>query len=98
MGALTHSCKWLVGMSVKGTGEVRVGCGQYHWQFDPHTGLATQLTITIEHMQVSPASALEPVMDWLQGLSYPWCRAGDVILHAPQLGSLAPVLEYFEGQ
>jgi len=27
------SCDWLVGMSSKGSGEIRVGCGRYDWFF-----------------------------------------------------------------
>lgn len=73
-----------------------MGCGQYHWQFDPVSGLALQLTIRIEHMQVSTADDLRPVMDWLQGLDYPWCKAGDVIARAPQSGSIAAVIDYLE--
>lgn len=95
-GTTAHTCKWLVGMSVKETAEVRVGCGQYHWQFDPASGLAAHLTISIEHMQVSTAGDLLPVMDWLQGLDYPWCQAGDVIARAPQLSSIAPVIDYLK--
>lgn len=95
-GAPAHTCKWLVGMSVKETAEVRVGCGHYHWQFDPVSGLAVQLTIRIEHMQVSTADDVRPVMDWLQGLGYPWCKTGDVIAQAPQLGNIVPVIEYLK--
>lgn len=92
--ASAHTCKWLVGMSVKSSGEVRVGCGQYDWQFDPESALVTDLIITIEHMQVSPAHDLEPVMDWLQGLDYPWCEVSDVIAQAPKIASFEPVLAY----
>lgn len=97
-GALAHTCKWLVGMSVKSTGEVRVGCGEYHWQFDPRSGLVSHLSITIEHMQVSPATELVPVMDWLQPLGYPWCQADEVIAQAPPLSHVAPVIEYLKSR
>ncbi|GAB7532967.1 hypothetical protein PS3A_53830 [Pseudomonas sp. 3A(2025)] len=95
-GVAAHTCKWLVGMSVKDTAEVRVGCGQYHWQFDPASGLVMHLTIGIEHMQVNTVNDLLPVMDWLQGLDYPWCQAEDVIARAPQPGNIAPVIEYLK--
>lgn len=90
------TCKWLVGMSVKGTGELRVGCGQYRWQFAAHTGLVEHLSITIDHMQVLPATELAPVMDWLQGMDYPWCSAGDICARAPHIADLVPILGYIE--
>jgi hypothetical protein len=37
--ARTFRCSWLVGMSEKATGSLRVGCGTYDWSFDterPH--------------------------------------------------------------
>ncbi|MNR10769.1 hypothetical protein D3C85_1270340 [compost metagenome] len=95
-GATTHRCKWLVGMSVKATGELRVGCGDYLWRFLPESGLAEHLSITIEHMQACPAQDLEPVMDWLQRLNYPWCLPGDMMAAAPPLGALDQVIEYLE--
>lgn len=53
--AAHHANKWLVGMSTKATGELRVGCGRYDWHFSSTTGLVQHLTITIEHMHVYPA-------------------------------------------
>ncbi|WP_322791237.1 hypothetical protein [Pseudomonas serbiensis] len=94
--ASAYTCKWLVGMTVKETGAVRVGCGQYDWRFDSQSGLVVHLTITIDHMQVSPAADLIPVMNWLQGLGYPWCQADDVIAKAPPLSSIAPVIGYLQ--
>lgn len=91
--ATEHHCKWLVGMSDKATGDLRFGCGQYAWQFD--SGLATHLTITIEQMLVCPAAEVEPVMDWLQDVSYPWCPTGQ-LQSAPALASIAGVLDYLK--
>lgn len=91
--ATSHHCKWLVGMSDKATGALRFGCGQYEWQFA--AGLATHLKITIEQMLVCPAAEVEPVMEWLQRLSYPWCPA-DQLLSAPSISSIAEVLEYLK--
>lgn len=95
-GSVEHSCKWLVGMSVKDTGEVRVGCGEYHWQFDSHSGRVQHLTICIEHMQVAGAGDLLPVMDWVQGLGYPWCPAQQAVASAPPLESLTAVIDYLK--
>ena len=91
--ATSHQCKWLVGMSDKATGALRFGCGWYEWQFA--AGLATHLTITIEQMLVCPAAEVEPVMDWLQRLSYPWCPT-DQLLSAPSIDSITGVLNYLK--
>ena len=94
--ASTHACQWLVGMSVKASGELRIGCGDYLWQFVPGSGLVRHLSITIEHMQVYAAQDLEPVMNWLQSLDYPWCLPGEMIEGVAQISNIAPVIEYLQ--
>ena len=89
--------KWLVGMSVKATGEVRLGCGLYHWQFQPESGRVEHLQITIEPLQVYPAERLRSVMDWLQPLPYPWYPARDLLGTAPHLDNLAAVTASLAG-
>lgn len=42
-------------MSTKTTGELRVGCGEYHCIFSPKSGVITQLSITIEDMLECPS-------------------------------------------
>jgi len=89
------SCRWLVGMSDKASGQVRVGCGRYGWVFDPAAGgRAAHLTITIEAMQLLPPTDLPAVMDWLGGLAYPWSSAEAVLASAPAREALGPVLQY----
>ena len=95
-GAGSHACKWLVGMSVKETGELRIGCGEYHWRFEPQSGLAEHLRISIEYMQACTAQDLEPVMNWLQALDYPWCLPGKMIDGAPPISNIAPIMEYLK--
>lgn len=95
-GALAHDCHWLVGMSLKETGEVRIGYGEYLWQFDPASGRVSQLTITIERMDVAPAQDLQPLMDWLQALDYPWLDARTARARAPSSTGLGPLLEALE--
>lgn len=85
-----------VGMSVKASGELRIGCGDYLWQFVPGSGLVRHLSITIEDMQVYAAQDLEPVMNWLQSLSYPWCMAQDLVRSAPAVGDLESILKFFK--
>jgi len=93
--ATSFECGWLVGMSMKGTGEIRVGCGRYEWTLRPGEPLlACALAIGIECMQVLPAGEARPVFSWLTGLDgYPWATRGQVLASAPKLAQLAPVLE-----
>lgn len=91
------SCHWLVGMSEKKSGNVRVGCGRYDWSFGHNPrGLATQLGITIAVMQVLPPQQFKPVFDWLTTLSYPWTSASKLATHAPDIELLLPVLQYLQ--
>uniref|UniRef100_UPI0039F01AA2 hypothetical protein n=1 Tax=Bordetella sputigena TaxID=1416810 RepID=UPI0039F01AA2 len=66
------SCDWMVAMTEKATGKVRVGCGRYDWRFqaDPH--LVKHLTITIESMATLPADTMPVVFGWITALPYPW--------------------------
>ena len=57
-------CSWLVGMSERSSGLVRVGCGIYLWSFEPHAPqLASRLAITIEAMQILPPSEFGSVFE-----------------------------------
>ena len=89
------ACDWLVGMSEKAGGAVRVGCGRYDWQFAP-TGpcLVQRLTITVELMEVLPPTTLAPVMNWLRALPYPWCPANDAVHGSPRIGELARIIGF----
>ena len=92
--ATEFSCRWLVGMSEKENGNVRVGCGRYDWQFDPlSNGLAKALIITIEAMEILPSNRQDAVMRWLNRLPYPW-SSPDAANSAPAIAALAPVLRY----
>lgn len=91
------TCDWLVGMSKRETGEVRVGCGQYHWDFgDAPKRQVRHLKIVIEAMQVMNRDMLDTVMRWLSGLDYPWCAVSTAILDIPRLEGLAPVAGFLE--
>ena len=88
-------CRWLVGMSQKEDGQVRVGCGHYEWSFQeapPH--LVSKLVISIEAMQTLAAHQIESVFAWLERLSYPWSSASEVLKAAPANPELEPVLQY----
>ncbi|GAB7548596.1 hypothetical protein CS8_082900 [Cupriavidus sp. 8B] len=95
--AQRYGCDWLVGMTDKASGGVRVGCGSYAWEFSAQAGArrVQALTIVIEAMEVMPPDAARPVLDgWLARLPYPWSTAAQVCEQAPALAQLAPVLAY----
>ena len=86
------SCDWLVGMSRRDNGEIRVGCGRYDWSFsNPEEMLVDNLKITIEVMQILSPEHLGPVMDWLSALPYPWCSSRAAVQGAPGLDDLRPI-------
>jgi hypothetical protein len=92
------SCDWLVGMSERSSGNVRVGCGRYDWKFQPAPPrLATDLLITIEVMEILSPSYLDGVQAWFRRLSYPWTSAPQVVAAAPAIEALNPVLKYLRG-
>jgi hypothetical protein len=84
------SCPWLVGMSEKLSRAVRVGCGRYDWSFT-NTGRVCGLVITVGTMETLPAEVLEPVMQWLSALPYPWCPASAAAQGIPALNELRKV-------
>lgn len=92
------SCGWLVGMSQRADGKVRVGTGRYDWDFAPgERCLVARLRITIERMPVLPATCLEPVMTRLSALPYPWCPPGEAARVMPQIDGLEEVRARLEG-
>jgi hypothetical protein len=88
-------CDWLVAMSNKTDGGVRIGCGSYDWRFETRgTGLADQLRITIEHMQILPPHCLGVIVEWLTSLPYPWCPPTEVTRAIPPFPGLNPLVDY----
>jgi hypothetical protein len=89
------SCTWLVGMTEKFSKSVRVGCGTYHWtlKYQP-SPLAAALAISIDVMQVLAPTEVNPVMAWLEGLTYPWTSAASAASSAPGIEGLKPVIDY----
>jgi hypothetical protein len=96
--AKSFSCNWMVGMSERRTGAVRVGCGRYDWIFESRKPFLTrELTITIEFMQILPARNLQPIMNWLSSLPYPWCPVRGPAASAPDVEGLEVILDYLGG-
>lgn len=92
------SCPWLVAMSVRNNGPIRVGSGLYDWHFSSDDRcLVKKLVITIDVMQVLPAKELDRVMGWASALPYPWCRPDEVVASMPRIEELAPVERYLKG-
>lgn len=87
------SCPWLVGMSAKSDGKVRVGAGRYDWTFGSN-GLVEKLVITIDVMHMFPAAELAATMNWLSRLPYPWCTPGDVLDGMPKSEGFAAIAAY----
>ena len=96
----SFSCAWLVGMSRRDNGDVRVGCGRYDWSFaGPDHLLARKLAITIEVMEILPPERLGSVMTWLDSLPYPWCSAQKAAEAAPEgLGAIEGFLREIQPQ
>jgi hypothetical protein len=90
-------CDWLVGMSARQGGTVRVGCGHYDWHFGPHADRrATKLAIDIEVMCVLPVEDTGPIMRWLSNLPYPWCSNLQACESIPAIAALGPLKRFLE--
>ncbi|SFU56729.1 hypothetical protein [Pseudoduganella namucuonensis] len=90
--AEAFTCGWLVAMSEKQGGAVRIGRGRYDWSFTRAEGKVRALAITIEAMEILPSEALEPVMSWVSALPYPWCDQQAAMAAAPDLAPVRDVL------
>jgi hypothetical protein len=85
-------CTWLVGMSARQDGAVRVGCGHYSWHFgSDDDGRVKKLVIDIEVMCVLPVGDSEPIMQWLAALPYPWCSDIQACESIPAIDALRPI-------
>ena len=91
------ACHWLVGMSAKSDGAIRVGCGRYDWVFDPaELGLVEKLRIDIDVMNVCSKEVFDPIMDWLSGVPYPWCTPDEAAKDIPAIDCLAAVISHLK--
>jgi len=91
----SFSCDWLVGMSEKAAGNVRIGCGRYDWHFQTRApGKVERLAITVAVMAVLPPASSDRVFDWLAHLPRPWCDAALVGGTVPVELHLDDVLRY----
>jgi len=85
-------CDWLLGMSARQGGAVRVGCGHYGWHFGSDDDRRVKkLAIDIEVMCVLPAEGSKPIMQWLAALPYPWCSNVKARESIPAIDALQPI-------
>jgi hypothetical protein len=92
------SCAWLVGMSEKESGGLRLGSGRYAWSFRLERGVrkVCGLKITIDQMSTLPASLVPAAMSWLGQLPYPWCPVETVMETVPRIAEFAHVTGQLE--
>jgi hypothetical protein len=88
-------CDWLVGMSAKQEGAIRVGCGRYNWHFSSGDDRRVRkLAIDIEVMCVLSVETSEPIMRWLAALPYPWCSNIQAYRSIPAIEALRPIKSF----
>jgi len=92
---LRFQCHWLVGMSVKATGQLRVGCGTYDWHFDDE-GKVAKLVINIEVMKILSGEGLGEMMRWLSSLPYPWCGQRQALRSIPAQEGFDEIAAYLK--
>ena len=89
------SCPWLVGMSRKDDGTVRVGFGQYSWTFrSEEPRLVRHLSIAIEGMEILSEAHTKVIMEWLSGLAWPWCPPQKAASAIPALAQLSVIAAF----
>lgn len=90
-------CTWLVGMTDSETGALRIGCGEYHWEFNKRKSndefRVRQLVIVINSMIVLPAESALVVLPWLDTLPHPWISLSDLSVSTPDVSIIHEFLE-----
>ena len=90
-------CNWLVCMTEKASGAVRVGFGQYEWVCEDESGKISELKITIEEMKNLPGELSPLILEWVQTLPYPWCPRDLPARSAPDIPAVQKVAEHLAG-
>ena len=90
-------CHWLVGMSARSNGLVRIGCGRYDWHFGASDGCHVEkLVIAIDVMKIFPAGELTAATNWLSSLPYPWCTPDEAVRNIPAIDGFAEIETYLK--
>ncbi|BBB24692.1 nuclear transport factor 2 family protein [Amphritea japonica] len=88
------SCRWLVCMTEKSSGSLRLGYGDYHWRFEGQSsGLISQLKITIDDMQILPEGIETEILCWFDTLPYPWALSSELKTTMPDIELLYKTLQ-----
>ncbi len=91
------TCKWLVAMTEKDGGKLKVGCGQYDWAFQSDDGSTVKkLTITIEHMSAMDFQNTTHFLNGLSELPYPWCFSSSVRIEMPVIPALNAIRTFHD--
>ncbi|MGF6603700.1 hypothetical protein P3T23_008454 [Paraburkholderia sp. GAS448] len=83
--AAAFRCNWLVCMTEKLSGAVRVGFGDYEWLCRDDSGMISKLKITIEEMKTLPSELGDSILEWARMLPYPWCPHDLPLRSAPDI-------------
>ncbi len=88
------SCHWLVAMTEREGGTVRVGCGKYDWHFvESGKTVADRLQITIEAMVELKPDLAGQILGWVSALPYPWCDHKALFDSMPDIDALQALRE-----
>ncbi|SFG53423.1 hypothetical protein [Neptunomonas qingdaonensis] len=87
------NCRWIVCMTEKTSGSLRLGYGDYQWGFEKNVPcLANHLVITIEHMVILPQALQPDVLSWFDKLPYPWALSSELQATMPDVKLLSDSL------
>jgi hypothetical protein len=86
------NCRWIVCMTEKTSGSLRLGYGDYQWSFENASGLANHLVITIEHMIILPQALQPEVLACFESLPYPWALSSELQAAMPDVELLTDTL------
>lgn len=79
------NCDWVVFMTDRDTGRVRIGWGQYQWDFNnEEMPLIRRLEIRIEQMDLLPALDDDAVFSRICALPYPWLERSTLLEQVKQ--------------
>jgi hypothetical protein len=76
-------CKWLVTMTQRDDGRVRVAWGDYLWQLGGWGTRAKRLEVTMEEMQVLPADRADGFCDWMATHEGLWVESARMLEGCP---------------
>ncbi|NQY23643.1 MAG: hypothetical protein HRT41_06390 [Campylobacteraceae bacterium] len=92
----TLTCHWIVCMREKNSGKVRIGYGIYDWVFTIGENTKVKhLIITIEEMFSLEKKHSSVFLEWLEGLSYPFCSIETFFKNSPKMEEVQSIENYF---